>query len=104
MLAIISKERRTSFRIKYFLATPFYICSMFFVDYVSAECREEVNILPRSSYESKAVRNLYIFENDTRKCDEAEFVLMSSRTPFCDSHDLNVTFSSVPVLPNGTNM
>ncbi|KAM3719104.1 Interleukin cytokine receptor-related protein [Dirofilaria immitis] len=35
---------------------------------------------------------------------EVESVLISSRPPFCDPHDLNVTFSSVAVLPNGINM
>uniref|UniRef100_A0A0R3QWQ1 Small ribosomal subunit protein bS16m n=1 Tax=Brugia timori TaxID=42155 RepID=A0A0R3QWQ1_9BILA len=83
---------------------PFYIWSMFFVDYACAECQEEVKILPRSSHEFRIVRSLYIFENDTKKCDEAEFLLVPSRAPFCDSHDLSVTFSSVAVLPNGTNM
>ncbi|CAG9538412.1 unnamed protein product [Cercopithifilaria johnstoni] len=104
MLHINSAKKRTSFRIKYFLTAPFYIYSMFFVDYTSAECREEIKVLPRNSYESKIIRNLYIFENDTQKCDEAQSMLMLSRAPFCDSHDLNVTFSSVAVLPNGTNM
>ncbi|EJD76278.1 hypothetical protein LOAG_16743 [Loa loa] len=60
-----------------------------------SKCREEVRILPQ---------NLYIFENDTQKCDEAESVLIPSRAPFCDSRDLIVIFSSVAVLSNGTNM
>ncbi|KAL3994500.1 SEFIR domain family protein [Acanthocheilonema viteae] len=104
MLDINSKKKRTYFRIRYFLAARFYIYSMFFVDYISAQCREEVKILSRSSHESRVVRNLYIFENDTQKCDAEESVLIPLRAPFCDSHDLNVTFSSIAVLPNGTNM
>lgn len=89
---------------KYFLATPFYIYSMFFVDSICAECREEIKVLPRNSYDFTLVRNLYIFENDTQKCDETESQLIPSQASFCDSHDLNVTFSSIAVLPNGTNM
>lgn len=104
MLHIDGGKKRTSSPIKYFLTAPFYIWSMFFVDYACAECQEEVKILPRSSHEFRIVRSLYIFENDTKKCDEAEFLLVPSRAPFCDSHDLSVTFSSVAVLPNGTNM
>ncbi|KAK6104312.1 SEFIR domain family protein [Brugia pahangi] len=104
MLHIDGGKKRTSSPIKYFLTAPFYIWSMFFVDYACAECQEEVKVLPRNSHEFRIVRNLYIFENDTKKCDEAEFLLVPSRAPFCDSHDLSVTFSSVAVLPNGTNM
>uniref|UniRef100_A0A0R3RYM7 SEFIR domain-containing protein n=1 Tax=Elaeophora elaphi TaxID=1147741 RepID=A0A0R3RYM7_9BILA len=100
----INSEKKSSFRVKYFLAAPFYICSIFFVEYVSTECREEIKVLPYNLYESEVVRNLYIFENDTQKCDEAESLLIPSRTTFCDSHDLSVTFSSLAVLPNGTNM
>ncbi|VDK65787.1 unnamed protein product [Onchocerca ochengi] len=68
------------------------------------KCREQVEMLPRNSYDSKIFRNLYIFENDTQKCNEAEAVLISSRPSFCDSRDLNVTFSSVAVLPSGINI
>ncbi|VDK73632.1 unnamed protein product [Litomosoides sigmodontis] len=77
---------------------------MFFVDFICAECREEIKVLPRNSREFTVFRNLYIFENDTQKCDEAESQLIPSQASFCDSHDVNVTFSSIAVLPNGTNM
>ncbi|MCP9261990.1 Troponin C [Dirofilaria immitis] len=67
------------------------------------ECLKLV-MLPHNSHDSKVFRNIYTFENDTQKCDRVESVLISSRPPFCDPHDLNVTFSSVAVLPNGINM
>ncbi|VDO42240.1 unnamed protein product [Onchocerca flexuosa] len=103
MLHISNEKKKTSLRMKYFLAA-FCTYSLFFVDHVSAECREQVEVLPRNSRDPKIFQNLYIFENDTQKCNEAETLLISSRPPFCDSHDLNVTFSSIAVLPSGINM
>lgn len=89
---------------KHFLITLVYVYCIFFVRYISPECREEIKILSSNSHGSDVVRNLYIFENDTQKCDEAESVLIPFRAPFCDSHDLNISLSSTAVLPNGTNM
>lgn len=103
MLDVNSVIKRNFFSFKSFLATILYIWNLFFFEYTSAECREEVKALSRNLHKSKVVPNLYIFENDTQKCDEAESLLVPPLS-FCDSHDLIVNFFTVPVLPNGTNM
>lgn len=81
-----------------------YTCVPFFAYYALGQCREDVRIPLRNPDEHRMSESLYRFENDTQKCDKSQWLLIPAEAVSCDPGDLDVTFSSVAVLPNGTNM
>ncbi|VDN20324.1 unnamed protein product [Gongylonema pulchrum] len=72
---------------------------------ICGECHENVRISLRNAgnHRAQSPESLYKFETDTQKCDHMQSQMMPSPVDFCNSQLLDVTFSSVAVLPNRTN-
>lgn len=73
---------------------------------IFASCPDDVEIFKRVDSEGEYFPDQlnYSLERDTMACDDLQLLYPNIYAAPCEDADLDVTISSIPVLPNGTNM
>ncbi|KHN78695.1 hypothetical protein Tcan_00185 [Toxocara canis] len=72
---------------------------------VVALCPDDVQIVERVYREGRSEAHFqYEIERDTKACDTVQLQYPQLYAASCEDADVDVTISSIPVLPNGTNV